>query len=368
MHVLRILTRTNLGGPARQIRALAPEFARLGISQTIVVGSLAPGETALPLPTDEGSEAVSVAELVRGFAPRSDRAALRALVRISRERRPDVVHAHTAKAGALAVRLGDLIDVPVVHTYHGHVLRDYFSWPIARSFAWVEKRLNRRRAAVTCVSRSCAEELQALGVLERDAWTVVEPAVLVRPSDARGLREELGIGDQRAIAWCGRFESVKDPELLVRVASRLREHGACVHAFGTGRRLAHCQDMADRLDAPIVWHGADERFPEWIHAFDAFVSTSKREGYPVAAIEAHLAGVPVVAPRVPGFIDLAEDACEDGVSLVPRDLGALASAALEALPPTSRAVHAAKARHSPARIAAAYASLYERVATKPGKA
>ncbi|MCB9891676.1 MAG: hypothetical protein H6833_08510, partial [Planctomycetes bacterium] len=88
MRVLRILTRTNLGGPARQMRALAPEFARLGVSQTIVVGSLAPGETALPLPAVEGSESVPVAELVRGFSPRSDRAALRALVRIAKECSP----------------------------------------------------------------------------------------------------------------------------------------------------------------------------------------------------------------------------------------------------------------------------------------
>ncbi|MCB9882658.1 MAG: glycosyltransferase family 4 protein [Planctomycetes bacterium] len=369
MRVLRILTRTNLGGPARQMRALAPEFARLGVSQTIVVGSLAPGETALPLPAVEGSESVPVAELVRGFSPRSDRAALRALVRIAKECSPDVVHAHTAKAGALAVRLGHLTNLPVVHTYHGHVLRDYFSWPISRAFALVEKRLNRRRAAITCVSRSCGEELQALGVLDPEAWTVVEPAVLVRASGTREcLRERLGIGDQRAIAWCGRFENVKDPELFVHTALRLQAAGARLHAFGTGSRLAHCQDVADRLGASIVWHGADERFPEWIHAFDAFVSTSRREGYPVAAIEAHLAGVPVVAPRVPGFVDLEEDACGDGVRLVTREVDALACAALEAVPPTSGAMQAANARHAPARIAAAYVSLYERVATNPRRA
>ena len=65
--------------------------------------------------------------LQRELSPRADSAAILALRRIIRERRPDVLHTHTAKAGATG-RLAALISGrarprAIVHTYHGHVLQ-----------------------------------------------------------------------------------------------------------------------------------------------------------------------------------------------------------------------------------------------------
>ena len=54
--------------------------------------------------------------------------ALVAIVRIIREFRPDIVHTHKAKAGVLGRIAARLAGVPAtVHTYHGHLLRGYFT-------------------------------------------------------------------------------------------------------------------------------------------------------------------------------------------------------------------------------------------------
>ena len=62
---------------------------------------------------------------------------------IIRQRRPDVLHTHTAKAGATgrlaAVSPGGARPRAIVHTYHGHVLSGYFSRRWERVFRRIER-------------------------------------------------------------------------------------------------------------------------------------------------------------------------------------------------------------------------------------
>ena len=80
---------------------------------------------------------------------RADPAAILALRQIIRQRRPDVLHTHTAKAGATgrlaAVSPGGARPRAIVHTYHGHVLSGYFSRRWERVFRWIERCSRSRR-------------------------------------------------------------------------------------------------------------------------------------------------------------------------------------------------------------------------------
>ena len=65
--------------------------------------------------------------LGRRVAIFDDVRALFALVKKLREIRPDIVHTHMAKAGALGRIAAVIARVPVrIHTYHGHLLHGYF--------------------------------------------------------------------------------------------------------------------------------------------------------------------------------------------------------------------------------------------------
>src|SRR5262249_31707029 len=59
-----------------------------------------------------------VREMVHPMRPWRDAKALAALMRLMREERPDIVHAHTSKAGLLARLAGYLMGIPVVFTVH----------------------------------------------------------------------------------------------------------------------------------------------------------------------------------------------------------------------------------------------------------
>ena len=142
MRVMRVLTRANLGGPTRQAIALWHAHRELGLATLLATGEvggdeapLTPADAGVPaLGWDEalrrGPEAegwVVVPHLGRGVAPLADLRAGRALSALLAQHRPDVVHTHTSKAGWVGRRAADRAGVPVLaHTFHGHVLKDYF--------------------------------------------------------------------------------------------------------------------------------------------------------------------------------------------------------------------------------------------------
>ncbi|MDP6423870.1 MAG: glycosyltransferase family 4 protein [Planctomycetota bacterium] len=344
MRVLRILTRANLGGPARQVVALHEAFRQLGHEHLSVVGSLGDGETELPLP-DHGF--VRVRGLVTRIDPAGDLIAANALRRIVRDFRPDVIHTHTAKAGMLGAAVARR--VPLAHTYHGHVLKDYFGRAKSAAFRIIERRLCRRRDLVTCVSESCGRELVELGVIAPGAWRHVPPAL--RLAQAPALRHEVAAGLR--IAWCGRLVPIKDPSLLVGVTEELARLVARVevHVFGSGPLSSV---LEDRSDLPFVLRGPCPDLPELLAGFDAMLFTSKREGLPLAAVEALHAGVPIVGPRVRGLLDLEGP----GVRLVARDAGALARSCLDPPRVPGRRRELLRTTHDPCRIARALLEEY----------
>ena len=102
--------------------------------------------------SEVGVHPLYVGSLQRNISVADDLAALVRLVRLIRSLRPDVLHTHTAKAGALgrtaAMLAGRARPQVVVHTYHGHVLTGYFPRLTSRVFLEVERFLARRSDAL----------------------------------------------------------------------------------------------------------------------------------------------------------------------------------------------------------------------------
>src|SRR5437870_5256064 len=133
--ILRVIARLNMGGPALHVAYLTAGLDERGYDTTLVAGTLARGEDSMAFVADQLQlEVERIPELQRELSPLRDmRAALR-LARVIRRERPQILHTHTAKAGAVgrlaALLAGDARPPIVVHTFHGHVLRGYFGLPL----------------------------------------------------------------------------------------------------------------------------------------------------------------------------------------------------------------------------------------------
>ena len=103
--VVRIIARLNVGGPARQAcilhEKLAPYF-----DTHLVIGGLADGEQDMSYLLSSRRNVLQLPQMSREVSFWSDVLAFWRILRFLRKERPDIVHTHTAKAGALGREIG----------------------------------------------------------------------------------------------------------------------------------------------------------------------------------------------------------------------------------------------------------------------
>jgi len=309
--VVRLITRLNIGGPARQAllltRDLAPEF-----STTLAAGrpSATEGEMSDP------AVAVRLLPFVRPLRPADDARALAATRRLLAETGARIVHTHMAKAGSvgrLAVMTGPRPRPRTVHTFHGHVLDGYFRPAVERAFIEVERRLARHTDVIVAVSEEIRDELLELRIGRASQYEVVPLGLdltcflAVAGPDGR-LRERLGLApDVPLVGAVGRLAPIKDLDTLLEATTMLE--GVHLAVVGDG-------DERPRLEARVAALGLGGRvhFTGWVADvagvmadLDVVVLTSRNEGTPVSLIEAAACARPVVATRVGGVPLVVED-------------------------------------------------------------
>ena len=323
MRIARVLTRLNLGGPARQVMASDPLLVERGHRVRVLAGSPEPGEGSLEEDLRRsGVEVVRIPGLRRGLSALLTGGDLRAGAALRRELsafRPDVVHTHAAKAGALGRRAAAraVPDARRVHTFHGHVLEGYFPGPVSAAMRRVEASLARRTHQILAVSGATRDDLVRLGVARAEHIEVVPPGVrldglLDLPAERRGgLRDRLSLHpDDVAVGVVGRLAPVKRTVLALEVFEDVAAEFPGVHLLvaGDGGERARLEARRAALPAPIRARvhllGAVQDVRPVHEALDVLLSTSFAEGMPVAMIEAGAAARPVVSTAVGGVPEL----------------------------------------------------------------
>jgi glycosyltransferase involved in cell wall biosynthesis len=316
LSIVHVIARLNVGGAALHVLQLAREQQRRGHHVLVIAGTLAEGEESMEYVADElGVVVLKLPVLQRPLSIRADASAVLALRKILRQRRPDVLHTHTAKAGATgrlaALAAGRARPRAIVHTYHGHVLSGYFG----RRWEWAFRRIERLLAHATgtliAVSEEVRDDLVGFGVAPAERFVVVPYGFELAdwgPADDEArqrIRAELGLADETlAIGWAGRLTAIKRPLDLVRTLRAVRNDGvdAVLVLVGDGEDRKETEELARELELAesCRFVGFQQRIREWYAAFDVSLLTSANEGTPVVAIESLAAERPVVATRAGG--------------------------------------------------------------------
>ncbi len=337
VRVLRVIARLNVGGPALHVTYLARGLAERGYETTLVAGDVARGEASMSFVAEQaGVEIVTLPGLSRELSPVRDALAAFRLARLIRKLRPDVVHTHTAKAGAVG-RTAALLAWPrrpvVVHTFHGHVLRGYFGTGGTLVFRAIETLLARASDRLIAVSPEVRDELVALHVATRERFSVVRLGIELEPrvrfdGDPDEVRRRHGIPEGKfVVGWFGRMTAVKRTDDLLTMLAGVRERGvdALLLLVGDGDDRERLEQRAHDLGLArsCLFLGYQEDVAPWYAICDAVVLTSASEGTPVTIIEALAAGRPVVATKVGGVPDVVDEG-ETGFLVRPHDTHALA--------------------------------------------
>lgn len=314
MKVAAVIARSDVvGGANVYVRDLVVALRDHGIESHVFVGGEGPFLVDLER---HDVPHTRIPALRRALGPTDDIRAYLQLRAAVAAWRPQLIAAHTAKAGALARVLGWRTSTPVVYTPHGWAFNNGEHGAKVHAYRWLERTLGRLPATVLHVSeheRRLADE-HRLGL---------GPAAVVVPNGVPDVPHALRARPGRApvrIVSVARFEPPKDHATLLGALAEDADLDWELDLVGDGPLLDGAAALARELGIAdrVHFHGFRPDVAEHMAASQIFVLISRAESMPLTLLEAMRANLPVVASDVGGIGEVVR-ADIDGL-LVP-DLG-----------------------------------------------
>jgi glycosyltransferase involved in cell wall biosynthesis len=266
----------------------------------------------------EGAGGTSV-DLDTGPAPHPlDVRALLRLRAFARRCRPDVVHAHSSKAGALARMRPGFGPTPVVYTPHAFYGMGRQGTRREQLFNTVERHLAHRAHTVAISPDEATFGREVLGIDPDRITTIHNPVDTSRfrpadPARRREARALLGVPEHgRVLGTVARLTDQKDFALTYDVVlCHLRRHPDAwfVHVGdGPGESaVAAILDAAPDIRGRVVRLKPTGSVDDVYAALDGFLLTSRYEaGWPLVVLEAMAFDLPLVVTSAPGMSDLGD--------------------------------------------------------------
>jgi glycosyltransferase involved in cell wall biosynthesis len=326
--VLRIFNRLVVGGPVLNVtyltKYMAPEFETL-----LVVGERESHEKSAEHLADQlGIQFITIKGMGRSLNPASDYFAYRELRKLIRSFKPDILHSHAAKPGALGRLAASAEKVPaIVHTFHGHVFHSYFNSAKTKFFISTERFLAKKSDAIIAISEQQKKELvYDFKIAPDEKFSIIplgfdlDRCRTNQEEKRKKFRTEFSLTDDEiAIGIIGRLVPVKNHYLFLKAIKHVFDNSSKkLKAFiiGDGETRADLENLAGEADIQFSTEKDAEHlhplvFTSWrsdvdvIYAgLDIICLTSFNEGTPVSLIEAQAANKPIVSTRVGGIADI----------------------------------------------------------------
>ena len=320
--ILRIINRFNLGGPTYNAglltKYLSDEY------ETILVGGNHEESEGSSMHIVEhlGLEPVIIPEMQRSVNPKNDRIAYNKIQKIIQDFKPDIVHTHASKAGALGRKAAFSAKIPqIYHTFHGHVFHSYFGILKTNLYKSIERRLAKKSTNIIAISELQKKELSEIHrICPAEKIKVIPLGFDLTPfytnteAKRKEFRSKWNIKENEvAIGIVGRIVPIKDHVFFIHVIERvLKKTSKKIRVFivGDGDERVNIQALISKKKLSYSSNSIPAlfQFTSWMKnvdevnaGMDIICLTSKNEGTPVSLIEAQASGNPVVSTNVGGI-------------------------------------------------------------------
>ena len=318
MKILYIITKSNWGGAQRHVFDLATQMKEKGHDVYVALG----GEGLLKQKLEAtGIYTFSISALGRDISATKEINSFKEIVSIIKNKRPDVLHLHSTKAGGLGSLAGRILGVKkIIYTVHGWAFNEdrplhqkifiiLFSWFTmilvhttilisereyvqALNFPWVKKKL----------------ALASLGI---------QPPVFISVDGARQALARLipmsvqDFNKKTIIGTIAELHPNKGLSYLINAMSTVvaqYPQALCI-IIGDGQDNAslHMLIKERKLEQSVFLLGYLDQASDYLKAFNIFVLPSLKEGLPYVILEAGCASLPVVSTTVGGIPEVIED-------------------------------------------------------------
>lgn len=257
--------------------------------------------------------------------------------RLIKQYRPDIVYAHSSKAGAI-VRIANIgMKNHCVYNPHGWAFNMKVSSKKQKLYALIEK-----LEAPFCDRIVCISNAEKKSALNKKICNENKMQVIFNGIDMEACKQSLSFNvwekkinipkDAFVIGMVGRISKQKAPDTFVEAAKMIKEKIANAYFIIVGSG-----DMEDEIIQYIHQNNMQKYFfitgwvenpMEYVEVFDVACLLSRWEGFGLVLPEYMLAGKPIVASKVDAIPDIIIDG-ENGILIPPDNSDAVKNAVLK---------------------------------------
>ncbi len=303
LHIAYVITQSDsIGGASIHVRDLASAMLEEGHQVEVLVGGNGPFCEML---RERHVLVISIPHLVRQINLLWDWMAYEEIKKVLKELKPDIVHAHSSKAGVLGRYAAASLGIPSLFTAHGFSFTEGIHPLKRRIYKWVEKAAARRGNGIIAVSEYDRQLAIREGVCRPDQIVTIHNGIPDIPPE---LMADPSIQPPRLV-MVARFDKQKNHRLLLEALSKLQEFPWHLELIGDGPLRGEMVNLAKRLgmESRVTFSGSCNDVAERLAKCQLFLLISNWEGLPLTIIEAMRAGLPVVCSDVGGCKELVSN-------------------------------------------------------------
>lgn len=319
IRIAQIITRLDWGGSADIIRILCESLPADKYEIKLIVGkTLHPADKTKDFFNKFKDNIIPVPWLKRDINPLFDFLALLNLCLILKKKRFDIVHTHTAKAGALGRLAAHLAgNRKLIHMPHGNNFYGYFNPVVSRAVVWIERFLSRYTTVFVTLSELEKKELIEYTVAPAQKIKVV-PSGLdlefknIDFNSCQAKKMDFGFNpEQKIVGLISRLEPIKGVQYFIEAIPEVIKNNneAAFLIVGEGSLRRKLEDRARELgvSGKVIFAGWREDILEVISFLEILVQPSLNEAIGRVLLEAQGLGVPVIATSVGGIPEVVKD-------------------------------------------------------------
>ncbi|MSR66133.1 MAG: glycosyltransferase family 1 protein [Pedosphaera sp.] len=339
MRVAHIITRLIVGGAQENtVTTVLGLRDRHKMDCDLISGPTTGPEGSLePLFANRPGILTVIPELIRPVCPWSDFWALRNITRRLLDRKPDIVHTHSGKAGVLGRLAAHLANVPVIiHTIHGPSFGSFQGAAANFAFTAAERIAARCTDQFVTVADAMRDQYLAVGIGRPEQYTRVfsgfDLAPFLAAQNDPALCAQLGIAPSDfVVGKIARLFELKGHDDLFAAAPELVRRCPRLKFLlvGDGPWRSRFEQKARDLglEKHFIFIGLvpPVDVPRYLGVMDVLAHLSRREGLARVLPQALAAGKPIVAFDCDGAREVCLDG-ETGFLLQPGDRSGLCRA------------------------------------------
>lgn len=340
--VAQVITRLDRGGAPDIVSIIFTQLDPSRYELKLISGyTCQPSFKTCQLMKNLDAHILYIPQLRRQINPIWDIVALIKLYFLFQKEKFDIVHTHTAKAGALGRIAARLAGVPkVIHTPHGHNFYGYFGPGMSKIVILIERFIASFTDKIIVLTELEKRDLINFKIIPTKKIAVINSGLEIDAYHKIDVniskkKEELQIDSEvTLVGMIGRLEPVKGPEYLIAAAKLVAENFPKVKFLivgdGTlrGKLEADCKKLM--ISDKCIFTGWREDIPQILSILDILVLPSVNEAVGRILIEAGACGLPVIASNVGGVPGIVKDQ-ETGILVPPKDPPSLAKAIINLL-------------------------------------